>query len=221
LCTGWTSAVGDRYGRNALGESTYAMPERLGRGALLARGGAALVGSSAALAVLAGPARAAVPDSDLTYLRLLIAVELLKIDFGVRASVGDALHPAARKYVRRVVLHDKRHYTGLAALLTNAGQTPATGDDVDFSYPRDSFTKQASAAKLGRRLSMLATGAYLGALENVQTPQLRLPLAQIAANESQQAGAYAQLIGGHVVGSAFAPPLQIDAVSEALDEYES
>lgn len=200
---------------------TYAMPGSLTRNSLLLRG-ALLLGSGGALAALPRSAAAAgIPDGDLAQLRLLIAVELLKIDYGVRASAGGGLSPAPQAFVRRVLQHDKRHYTRLASLLTGAGQTPATGDDVDFSYPHDSFAKQASTAKLGRKLSTLATGAYLGALENVETPELRLPLAQIAANEAQQAGAFAQLIGGHVVGSAFASALQIDAVSEALDEYES
>ena len=205
-----------------MADAAYATPEHeLDRGTLILRG-ALLLGSGGVLAALARPAAAAdIPDGDLAYLRLLIAVELLKVDYGDRASAGAALRPPAKGFVRRVVAHDKRHYTGLAALLTNAGQTPATGDDVDFSYPRNSYATEASTAKLGRKLSTLATGAYLGALENVQTPQLRLPLAQIAANEAQQAGAFGQLIGGHVVGSAFAPALQIDAVSEALDEYES
>ena len=181
-----------------------------------------LLGSGTALGALAERAQAAeTPDSDLAYLRLLIAVELLKVDYGVRAATADKLRQATRDFVRRIVLDDKRHYGRLATLMTGAGQAPANGGDVDFSYPRGSFATQASVAKLGRRLATLATGAYLGALEKVQTPELRLPLAQIAANEAQQAGAYGQLLGGHVVGSAFAPSLRIDAVSAALDEYES
>jgi len=153
--------------------------------------------------------------------RLLIAVELLKIDYGVRAVLADAARPATRDFVKRVVLDDKRHYGRLATLMTGAGQTPATGGDVDFSYPRGSFATQAAVARLGRRLATLATGAYVGALENVQTAELRRPLAQIAANEAQQAGAFGQLLGGRVVGSALAESLTIDAVSAALDEYES
>jgi len=131
------------------------------------------------------------------------------------------LGTAAQGVVKRLALHDKRHYIGLAALVTGAGQTPATSDDVDFAYPRGSFSTEGATLRLGRKLAMLALGAYLGAVQNVQTPELRLPLAQIAANEAQQTGAFGQLLGGHVVGSAFAASLQIDAVSAALDEYES
>lgn len=191
------------------------------RGSLLRRG-VVLLGSGSALGALALPAHAAaIPDSDLAYLRLLLAVELLKIDYGVHAATSDKLRPATQEFVTRVVLDDKRHYVRLATLMTGAGQTPATGGDVDFSYPPGSFATKAAVAKLGRRLATLATGAYLGALENVQTPDVRRPLAQAAANEAQQAGAFGQLLGGRVIGGAFAQSLQIDAVSAALDEYES
>jgi hypothetical protein len=191
--------------------------------ASLLRRGVVLLGSGSALGALAVPANAAaIPDSDLAYLRLLLAVELLKINYGIVAAIPhNLLRPATQDFVKRVVLDDKRHYIRLATLLTGAGQTPATGGDVVFSYPPGSFATQASVAKLGRRLATLATGAYLGALENVQTPEVRRPLAQAAANEAQQAGAFGQLLGGRVVGSAFAQSLQIDAVSAALDEYES
>lgn len=203
-----------------MGGAAYAMPG-IDRGSLLRRG-VALLGSGSPLGALALPARAAtMPDSDLAYLRLLLAVELLKIDYGVRAATADKLRPATQDFLERVVLDDKRHYVRLATLLAGAGQTPATGGDVDFSYPLGTFATQASVAKLGRRLSTLATGAYLGALENVQTPDVRRQLAQSAANEAQQAGAFGQLLGGRVVGGAFAQSLQIDAVSAALDEYES
>jgi Ferritin-like domain len=196
------------------------MPVRMSRGSVLVRG-AAVLGSAGAFGVLAAPAAAAVPDADLAYVRLLIAIELLKIDYGLRAAVADAAAPATRHFVRRIVLDDKRHYGRLATLMAGAGETPATGSDVDFSYPRGTFATQRTIAKLGRRLATLATGAYTGALENVQTPELRGSLAQIAANEAQQAGAFGQLLGGRVVGSAFVQPLTIDAVSAALDEYES
>ncbi len=64
-------------------------------------------------------------------------------------------------------------------------------------------------------------GAYLGAAENVETAELRLPIGQIAANEAQHLGALEALEGRSVIGKAFAPALQIGSVSDALDEFES
>jgi Ferritin-like domain len=104
--------------------------------------------------------------------------------------------------------------------MNNAGQPPATGADIDFSYPRGSFSSAHSTAELAWKLTSLALGAYLGALEQVQTPTIRLPLGQIAANEAQQQSALAPLVGRQAIGGAFAAALPIDVVSAALDSYE-
>ena len=75
--------------------------------------------------------------------------------------------------------------------------------------------------KLAVSFEDLTLGAYLGAVQNVQAPQLRLPIGQIAANEAQHVSALAVSAGRPAIGSAFAPSLQIDAVSTALDNYET
>jgi hypothetical protein len=75
--------------------------------------------------------------------------------------------------------------------------------------------------RLAARLEHLMVGAYLGAVENVETRALRLPIGQIAANEAQHQGALAALHGQPVIGKPFAPALPIGAVSDALDEFES
>src|SRR6185437_5120849 len=114
-------------------------------------------------------------------------------DFATRAIASGKLGSPAARVVRRMHAADNAHYTGLAALLNDAGQPPATADDIDFSYPRGSFATARSTATLAWKLTSLTLGAYLGALENVQTPSIRLPLGQIAANEAQQQGALAPL----------------------------
>ena len=171
----------------------------------------------AAAGGLAGVARADVaPDGDLAYLRLLIGAELLKADFEQRALATAKLDALTRMHA-----DDVAHYNSLATLLGRNGQTAATAGDINFAYPRNSFASATSVVKLAVTLTSLTLGAYLGAIENVQTPQLRLPLGQIAANEAQQLSALSLLDGGDVVGHAFAPSLQIAAVSAALGEYES
>jgi hypothetical protein len=191
----------------------------MNRAALLrlgAAGGALLAFPRAAAATVAD-----VPDGDMTYLRLLVGAELLKTDFQKRALSSDDVTTSAARLLARTGADDRAHYAGLAALMSGAGQTAATADDIDFSYPRGSFASQRSIVTLASKLARLTLGGYLGALENVQTPQFRLPLGQIAANEAQQVGALAHLLGRPPVGGAFAEALQIDAVSSALDAYES
>jgi len=181
----------------------------------LAGVGLATLGSPSA-AVAAG-----VPDVDLSYLRVLVAAELLKADFASTALSSGKLDASSGRLIRRVRADDGAHSSGLAALLSGAGQPPATADDIDFAYPTGSFASQRSILSLARKLGTLTLGAYLGAVENVLTATLRLPLGQIAANEAQQLSALAAVVGRPVIGGAFAGSLAIDAVSSALDEYES
>jgi len=188
------------------------------------RRGAVVLGSGTGLAAFtatAATAAAAPPDADLAYLRVLAAGELLKADFETRALASGKLGAASAAVVRRMQTDDRAHYGGLATLLNAAGQPPATADDIDFTYPRGSFGSEGAVTKLAWKLGTLAVGAYLGAVQDVQTRDLRLPLGQIVANEAQQLSALGRLLGRSMIGRAFAPALTIDAVSAALDAYES
>jgi len=188
--------------------------------ATLVRRGVGLLAGGAVLG-LAPAAFAAVPDEDLAYVRLLIGVELLEVDFQARALASSRLDPQTGRLLRTIATQEKAHLTGLSVLVTNAGQVPATADDVDFAYPKGTFASAAKIQRLADTIETLALGAYLGAVENVQTAAWRLPLGQIAATESRHVGALAAAAGKPVLGRAFAPSLQIDAVSAALDVYES
>src|SRR5579871_796659 len=189
------------------------------RAALLKRGGVLLVGAAGLALVPA--AEAGAPDEDLAYARLLIGVELLAVDFGTRALATGKLDSDTARTLGTILAQEKAHLAGLSVLVTGAGQVPATADDIDFAYPRGTFSSTATIVEAAATLEMLALGAYLGAVENVQTAAWRLPLGQIAASESQHAAGLAAAPGKPVLGRAFAPSLQIDAVSAALDLYES
>jgi len=197
-----------------------AMPMQMLDRATLVRRGVGLLAGGAVLG-LAPTAFAAVPDEDLAYVRLLIGVELLEVDFQARALASSRLDPQTGRLLRTIATQEKAHLTGLSVLVTNAGQVPATADDVDFAYPKGTFASAAKIQRLADTIETLALGAYLGAVENVQTAAWRLPLGQIAATESRHVGALAAAAGKPVLGRAFAPSLQIDAVSAALDVYES
>ena len=201
------------------------MTARFSRAGLLhrgARGGSALLVSGSALAVFASSAAAdAPPAGDLAYLRLLIGIELLAADFQTTALASGKLSPKAAKVVKQMLADEEAHYRGLSLLMSAAGQVPATAGDIDFSYPSGTFDSEGSIVKLASSLEDLSLGAYLGAVENLQTPQLRLPVGQIAANEAQHVSALAPWSGRPAIGPAFGPSLEIAAVSAALDTYES
>ncbi len=198
---------------------------RFSRAGLLRQGvagGGTLLLSGSAVSVLAGSATAAsIPDSDLSYLRLLIGAELLAADFHTRALASGKLAAARSALLKQMLADENAHYHGLATLIAGAGQVAATSDDINFAYPKGSFDSEGSILKLAGRIEDLTLGAYLGAVQNVQTPELRLPLGQIAANEAQHVSALAVSAGRPAIGRAFAASLQIAAVSTALDAYES
>ena len=179
--------------------------------------------SGSAVSALASSAAAAtISDNDLSYLRVLIGAELLDIDFQTQALASGKLDSASSALFKQMLGDENAHYRGLSNLMTGAGQVPATSDDITFTYPRGSFDSQASIMKLAASTwRTLTLGGYLGAVQNVQAPQLRLPIGQIAANEAQHVSALAVSAGRPAIGSAFVPSLQIDAVSAALDDYET
>jgi rubrerythrin len=194
---------------------------RVSRGRLLrwsAGGGAALLLPGAL------PARAAStdpPDGDLAYLRLLIGAELLAIDFQTRALAAKRkLGPVVGTF-KQLLAQEKAHYAKLARLLRDAGQQPATSADVDFRYPPGKFASRLSISVLGWKIENLLIGAYLGAIEAVQTPELRLPIGQIAASEAHHLSVLAPAAGHPAIGRAFPGALSIGAASAALDRYES
>jgi Ferritin-like domain len=195
---------------------------RLSRQALLrwsAVGGTALLlprGASASAAPVDTP-----PDGDLSYVRLLIGAELLAIDFHRRALAAKRRLGALGTTVTQSLADERAHYATLGRLLQKYGQVPATLGDVDFTYPRGSFASRVSIARLGWRIEALLLGAYLGAIENVQTSTLRLPIGQIAANEAQHLSALAPAAGKLRIGRAFPAALSMSAVSSRLDAFES
>ena len=196
------------------------------RGALLASGGtgaAALLAGSALGGALPSRARAAdtPSDADLVYARLLVAVELLAIDFYSNAIASKQFTGAALGNLRRARDDEQRHYDSAAAVLTGAGQTPATADDIDFSYPRRSFASRRSMARLGSRLESLFVGAYLGAVDGYEASSLKQLAARAAASEAQHLSFFAAAAGGQRFGAAFPRPLTVDRVSDALDVFTS
>src|SRR2546429_4126999 len=106
---------------------------RFSRAGLVRRGaaaGAAAVVSGTIWGTLARAAAATtLPDADLSYLRLLIAAELLEADFQAQALRSGKLDQRGSSLLRQMAADEKAHYKGLSNLMVAAGQTPATSDD--------------------------------------------------------------------------------------------
>ena len=196
-----------------------AMDGELSRATLLARGGkvAATVVAAIGIRRAATRASAAVPDGDLAYARLLVALELLALDFysrAIGAGGGRSSSCGARGRPRAALRRGRRGPE-------DAGQVPATAQDIDFSYPRGSFGSRAAIARLGVRLESLLLGAYLGAVGSLQTPLYREHAARAAASEAQHLSVFTAEAGGRRLGPPLPAALAIDRVSDALDAFTS
>ena len=85
----------------------------------------------------------------------------------------------------------------------------------------DSISDESHALALFLQLidqNCLLLGAYLGAVEGIQTAALKPVVARIAASEAQHV-AYLSTIKGLSSFQAFPNPMTIQQVSNALDVY--
>src|SRR5437868_8158500 len=187
------------------------MRAELSRAELLstgARRGLALLAAGTAVGAFAESASAdPLTDNDLAFARLLVAVELLSIDFYLRAMNAARFMAVGQKYIRTAFVNEVDHYRTVSEILSGAGYAPAGGADFDFTYPKHSFTTRGAIAKLGRRLETTFLGSYLGAVSAVQAQGLVQPLARIAASEAQHLSMWGFQLGGHPVSAAFPAPL--------------
>ena len=193
------------------------------------RGGAALVLGGTAAGVLAASADAyppaasigAIAASDLAFVRLLVGVELLMVDFYTEAVASRHLRGGALADARLALVNESEHYKYLAAVVGSTGGLALTAADVNFSYPSGAFFTAASVTGLANTLEQLTLGAYLGAGGNIANQVVAAAVAQITANEAQHLAALALRVGQPAYQDAFPDPLTIEEASDALAAYTS
>jgi hypothetical protein len=187
-----------------------------------AKGGVALIAAGSALGPLAATAAADVfDDNDLSYLRMLIGVELLGMDFYETAASAGHFGKVGTGRLEQALFNEKQHYQSLATYATGSNVVPLTSDDVDFTYPEDAFTSAGSIAKLAVTLETAFVGAYLGAVDAIHNTGLRTAVARIAANQAQHLTVFTQLLGNRPYPLSFPNPLSIADATAALDPYSS
>src|SRR5947209_4946208 len=72
------------------------------------------------------------PDADAAYLRLLIAAELLAIDFYGQATRAAFFRRPLSGHLKQALADEQQHYASLSQLLTETGGIPLGAGDVDF-----------------------------------------------------------------------------------------
>jgi hypothetical protein len=197
----------------------FSRAELLSKGA---KGGAALLVVGSGLGAMAASASGAqLPDSDLASLRFLIATELLGADFYSLAVQSAQFSGRDLRALKSALFNEQQHYAALSLAVTSsfAPTPPAVSTDFSFTYPRNSFSSPHAVAKLGQTLETVKTGAYLGALAQLQTLSLAPLFGTIAGNEAQHLTVFNNVLGSRPFTLSFPDQYTIANASIALDSY--
>ncbi len=178
---------------------------RAGFFSLGAKGGLALVAGGSLLGVAAGPALGQ-GTGDVDIAKLAATAELLAIDvytmaIGTGFFTGDVL-----AYMEAAKQNEQDHYDALAEVL---GMDAPKG--VEFTYPPGTFASAESIAATGVALETAFVGAYLGAVEALESVDLKAVAAQIGANEAQHLTTFKRLDAGGALGPNPAFPKALTA----------
>jgi len=184
-----------------------------------AKGSAVLAIGGATFGTLAPRAAAAVPDADLVQARLAVASELLAIQFYRRATGARLFKGHALSSLKRALFNEREHYSAVARILTDAGQTAAKPEDFDYSFPHGAFASVGAAAKLGLTLESTFLGIYLGGVGTLENADLKETFARIAASEAEHMTLFSQLLHKRPAGASFPEPIDIATASTILDRY--
>jgi len=193
----------------------------LGAAALLLGGTALGPGARAAAAAPPQGGFGPLAAGDLAYTRLLIAIELLTIDFYTNALAARHWRGATARDARLALVNENEHYTYLANAISIVGLTPLSAGDVSFTYEAGTFYSAASLFGMVFTLESLALGACLGSAGKIANPVLAGAIAQITACEAQHLSAFSVRGREPAFTNAFPQPLSIAEASDALDAYTS
>jgi len=196
---------------------------KLTRAELVARGGkggVAIAGASL-FGASAGPASAGV-EEDLALVRLAIAGELVGAQFFAGGLDSGLFDGAVKRALSRAQFNDEEHLAALAQALAAAGQTPAEGyGDFVYTFPEGAFESGRRFGEVGVSLKTAVLGAYLGAVQVLESPGLRIAAARIASSEAAHLSVLAGLAGILPVGISFPALLDIEQASEGLAPFLS
>ena len=144
-----------------------------------AKGGIALVAGGAVLGLAAGPALGQA-SGDVAIAKLAATAELLAIDFYGRGIGTGLFQDDVLAYMEAARQNEQDHYDALATVL---GAEAPKG--LMFRYPAGTLASATSIARTGTALETAFVGAYLGAVEALESDELKAVAAQIGANEAQ------------------------------------
>ena len=195
---------------------------RFNRAQLLSRagkGGLALAIGGGVVGAAASPSWAAIGTSDIPAVTQGLAGELLAAAFYTELLAAKVFPANEQKYFLRALFNENEHYTAMAKLLSDAGQTPGTATDFDFTFPTGGFSTKKKAAELGMQLETIFLGIYLGGVAALQDGLTRSIFARVAASEAEHLSVFSRIALNKPIGVSFPVPLSLAEGSAALDPF--
>ncbi len=157
------------------------------------KGGLALAVGGSILGVAAGPAFAQA-GGDVAIAKLAATAELLAIDVYGRAIATGFFTADVLAYMEAARQNEQDHYDALAGVLGSAAPK-----GVKFMYPAGTFAGAKSIAATGVALETAFVGAYLGAVEALESNDLKGVAGLIGANEAQHLTTFKRLEAGNTL----------------------
>ncbi|HEX8465346.1 MAG TPA: ferritin-like domain-containing protein [Abditibacterium sp.] len=202
---------------------------------------AAWGGAATSLVALAAPARAqtapaatpapaappaaaappAISASDLEIAGFALGLERLEASFynqivsahNTRAFLDNRLIEVARE----IAANEASHVTALESLISGAGGTlPAA---VTYRFPANVFISPVAFAWFGHTLEDIGIGAYLGAVGQIKSGDIRRAAASIYGAETRHATILRLLGGFPVAPRYFESPLSVPQVQGLIAPY--
>ncbi len=158
-----------------------------------AKGGLALVVGGSVLGVAVGPALGQA-TGDVEIATLAATAELLALDVYSRAIKTGFFKADVLAYMEAARQNEQDHYDTLAGVL--GADAPK---NVKFTYPAGTFASAKSIAATGVALETAFVGAYLGAVEALESVDLKAVAGQVAANEAQHLTTFKRLDAGNTL----------------------
>lgn len=185
-----------------------------------AAGSLALVSGGAVLATVRGDAiaQSGSDPSDTDIAAVAAGAELLAVHVYGVAIRSKLFKGGALKYLKGARAAEQAHYDALAGVLKGAGL--AAPQKSDFTYDLPTLKSARQVLNFAVSLETAFLGAYLTAVDALDTPALKPVAAAIAANEASHLGFFrnARLAGSTVPAIPKAVPFA--DVIEAVGTYQ-
>ena len=158
----------------------------------------------------------AATENDLAYANFGLATSYLVADFYSRSLEAAKLEASTRPALRRGRAAATLHARELTALLTGAGDTPATAEDFTFEWPVPTFATAASIRRTGTAVLRASLGAYQQAAATLTEPTYRVLFASLSASVAQQVGTFTT---AGAPAEPFPLALDLETASAALEAF--